>query len=78
MNCVVGHPRSGTALVAQILKVSAAYTPPPPEGFVSPMLWGVEEQVRERFGADVMRETLRRSSLGAIEPGSTAMPCGTR
>src|SRR5437763_6881379 len=29
-------------LVAQILKISSAYTPPPPEGFVSPMTWGVE------------------------------------
>src|SRR5262249_45402796 len=29
-------------LVAQILKISAAYTPPPPEGFISPMTWGVE------------------------------------
>jgi SAM-dependent methyltransferase len=38
-------------LVAQILKVSAAYTPPPPEGFVSPMTWGVESQVLERFAA---------------------------
>jgi SAM-dependent methyltransferase len=38
-------------LVAQILKISAAYTPPPPEGFVSPMTWGVESQVIERFGA---------------------------
>ena len=37
-------------LVAQILKISAAYTPPPPEGFVSPMTWGVESHVRERFG----------------------------
>jgi len=36
-------------LVAQILKISAAYTPPPPEGFVSPMLWGVETNVVERF-----------------------------
>jgi len=36
-------------LVAQILKVCSAYTPPPPEGFVSPMLWGVEDQVKERF-----------------------------
>ena len=36
-------------LVAQILKISAAYTPPPPEGFVSPMLWGVEANVNERF-----------------------------
>lgn len=38
-------------LVAQILKISSAYTPPPPEGFVSPMTWGVESQVIERFGA---------------------------
>jgi ubiquinone/menaquinone biosynthesis C-methylase UbiE len=37
-------------LVAQILKVSASYTPPPPEGFVSPMTWGVESHVVERFG----------------------------
>ena len=38
-------------LVAQILKMSAAYSPPPPEGFVSPMTWGVENNVIERFGA---------------------------
>lgn len=37
-------------LVAQILKTSSAYTPPPPEGFVSPMLWGVESEVIDRFG----------------------------
>jgi ubiquinone/menaquinone biosynthesis C-methylase UbiE len=37
--------------VAQLLRVSTAYSPPPPEGFVSPMTWGVEEQVVERFGA---------------------------
>jgi ubiquinone/menaquinone biosynthesis C-methylase UbiE len=36
-------------LVAQILKISSAYTPPPPEGFVSPMTWGVESHVIERF-----------------------------
>ncbi len=36
-------------LVAQILKISGSYSPPPPEGFVSPMTWGVEEQVIERF-----------------------------
>ena len=36
-------------LVARILKISAAYTPPPPEGFVSPMTWGVESHVLERF-----------------------------
>jgi hypothetical protein len=38
-------------LVAQILKISAAYSPPPPEGFVSPMLWGVQSEVIARFGA---------------------------
>jgi ubiquinone/menaquinone biosynthesis C-methylase UbiE len=44
-NWIPNHP----TLVAQILKISSAYSPPPPEGFVSPMLWGVEAQVIERF-----------------------------
>jgi SAM-dependent methyltransferase len=38
-------------LVAQILKISASYSPPPPEGFISPMTWGVEDNVVERFAA---------------------------
>ena len=38
-------------LVAQILKISSAFTPPPPDGFVSPMTWGVENHVTERFVA---------------------------
>jgi SAM-dependent methyltransferase len=38
-------------LVAQILKISSSYSPPPPEGFVSPMTWGMEDNVVERFGA---------------------------
>jgi ubiquinone/menaquinone biosynthesis C-methylase UbiE len=38
-------------LVAQILKISSAYSPPPPEGFISPMTWGVESNVIERFSA---------------------------
>lgn len=37
--------------VAQLLKTSMAYSPPPPEGFISPMTWGVEAHVIERFGA---------------------------
>ena len=36
-------------LVAQILKISASYSAPPPEGFVSPMMWGVEQHVIDRF-----------------------------
>jgi len=38
-------------LVAQILRISSAYSPPPPEGFISPMTWGVESHVLERFAA---------------------------
>jgi ubiquinone/menaquinone biosynthesis C-methylase UbiE len=54
-NWIPGDP----TLVAQILKVSSAYTPPPPEGFVSPMLWGVEDSVTERFvSAGVAKENI--------------------
>ena len=46
-------------LVAQILKISASYSPPPPEGFVSPMTWGIENNVIERFaGAGVIAEKI--------------------
>ena len=45
-NWIPGDP----TLVAQILRISSAYSPPPPEGFVSPMTWGVEDDVVERFG----------------------------
>jgi len=46
-NWIPGDP----TLVAQILKISSNYTPPPPEGFVSPMTWGIENNVVERFTA---------------------------
>ena len=46
-NWIPGDP----TLVAQILKISSSYSPPPPEGFVSPMTWGVEGNVVERFAA---------------------------
>jgi len=45
--------------VSQLLKISAAFTPPPPDGFVSPMTWGVETHIIERFGrAGVPREKI--------------------
>jgi ubiquinone/menaquinone biosynthesis C-methylase UbiE len=54
-NWIPGDP----TLVAQILKISSAYTPPAPEGFISPMLWGVEDNVIERFGkAGVAKESI--------------------
>lgn len=43
-------PNDPTSFVSQVLKISAAFMPPPPEGFVSPMSWGVEANVIERFG----------------------------
>jgi ubiquinone/menaquinone biosynthesis C-methylase UbiE len=46
-NWIPGDP----TLVAQILKISAAYTPAAPQGFISPMLWGVESEVVQRFEA---------------------------
>jgi SAM-dependent methyltransferase len=46
-NWIAGDP----TLVAQVLKISAAYTPPPPEGFISPVTWGNEAEVMARFTA---------------------------
>lgn len=55
-NWIPGDP----TLIAQVLKISASYSPPPPEGFVSPVLWGKEDLVRERFvGAGVADERIR-------------------
>lgn len=46
-NWIPGDP----TLVAQVLRISAAYAPPPPEGFVSPVSWGVAANVHARFEA---------------------------
>ncbi len=54
-NWIPGDP----TLVAQTLKIISAYMPPPPEGFISPMLWGIEDHVIERFGsAGVAKENI--------------------
>ena len=62
-------------LVAQILKISSNYTPPPPEGFVSPMTWGVESNVIERFtgGRNSEREYFVRAGHVYFQfPGTPA------
>lgn len=46
-NWIPGDP----TLVAQILRISSSYSPPPPDGFVSPMTWGIADHVIERFAA---------------------------
>jgi SAM-dependent methyltransferase len=54
-NWIPGDP----TLVAQVLKISASYSPPPPEGFVSPVTWGIEGNVIERFGgAGIAKEKI--------------------
>jgi ubiquinone/menaquinone biosynthesis C-methylase UbiE len=54
-NWIPGDP----TFVAQLLKVSSSFTPPPPEGFVSPMTWGVDTHIIERFGqAGVPKESI--------------------
>src|SRR3989344_4442209 len=52
-------PNAPTSFVSQLLKISSAFTPPPPEGFISPMTWGVDANIIERFGkAGVPKEKI--------------------
>ena len=44
-NWIPGDP----TFVSQLLKISTSFMPPPPEGFISPITWGVEANVLERF-----------------------------
>jgi hypothetical protein len=70
-NWIPGDP----TLVAQILKISSFYTPPPPEGFISPMTWGVENNVIERFSqAGISKENIsfERDIYTFIAPYSPA------
>lgn len=52
-------PNDPTSFVSQLLKISSSFTPPPPEGFVSPMTWGMDTHIIERFGqAGVPQENI--------------------
>ena len=60
-------------LVAQILRISSTYTPPPPEGFISPMMWGLESRVIERFasaGVPADRISFARDTFTFNFPGA--------
>jgi len=62
-------------LVAQILRISSSYSPPPPEGFVSPMTWGTENNVIERFGSAGIpgdRISFARDTYTFHHPGAPA------
>lgn len=67
-NWIPGDP----TLVAQVLRISSAYSPPPVEGFVSPMLWGIEGNVVERFvaaGIPEERVSFSRGTFTMRHPG---------
>src|SRR5258706_10404750 len=52
-------PNDPTSFVSQLLTISSSFMPPPPEGFISPMTWGVDTHIIERFGqAGVPRERI--------------------
>jgi SAM-dependent methyltransferase len=68
-NWIPGDP----TLVAQILRISSSYSPSPPEGFVSPMTWGVEDDVIERFtaaGVPQERISFQRDTYTFNHPGA--------
>ena len=70
-NWIPGDP----TLVAQILRISSTYSPPPPAGFVSPMTWGVKDTVTERFaaaGVDPERVTCTEETFTFRHDGSPA------
>jgi ubiquinone/menaquinone biosynthesis C-methylase UbiE len=70
-NWIPGDP----TFVAQVLRISSAYTPPPPEGFISPMLWGVEDEVMKRFkqaGIDKKNISFVRDTYTFNFPGPPA------
>lgn len=64
-------PNDSTSFVSQLLKISSSFMPPPPEGFVSPMTWGVDTHIVERFGqAGVPKEkiTLVKDTYSFLSP----------
>ena len=64
-------PNDPTSFVSQLLKISSSFTPPPPEGFVSPMTWGVDTHIIERFGqAGVSKEkiSMAKDTYSFISP----------
>ena len=70
-NWIPGDP----TLVAQLLKISAAYSPPPPEGSISPVTWGVKDNVLERYtaaGISQAQISFSRETYRFVSPAAPA------
>ena len=69
-NWIPGDP----TFVSQLLKISTSFMPPPPEGFISPITWGVEASVIERFvqaGVSNDKISLVKDTYQFISPDKT-------
>lgn len=67
-------PNDPTSFVSQLLKISSSFMPPPPEGFISPMTWGVDTHIIERFGqAGVPKEkiSMAKDTYFFVSPDKT-------
>jgi len=69
-NWIPGDP----TFVSQLLRISTSFMPPPPEGFISPITWGVEASVIERFvqaGVSSDKISLVKDTYQFISPDKT-------
>jgi ubiquinone/menaquinone biosynthesis C-methylase UbiE len=57
--------------IGQMFKITSSHIPPPP-GMTSPVLWGVEEKVRERFGEGISKVETRLQKVTWAFPFSPA------
>src|SRR5215212_792835 len=60
-----------SGFIGQMFKTTASHVPPPP-GMSSPVLWGVEETVRERFGEGISKLETRLQKITWAFPFSPA------
>lgn len=60
-----------SGFIGQMFKTTSAHVPPPP-GMTSPVLWGVEETVRERFGEGISKLDTKLQKITWVFPFSPA------
>src|ERR1041385_8534936 len=60
-----------SGFIGQMFKISASHVPPPP-GMPAPVLWGVEETVRERFGEGISKLDTHLQKVTWVFPFSPA------
>ena len=67
-------PNDPSSFVSQLLKISASFSPPPPEGFVNPMTWGMKAYIMDYFakaGVKTEKISLLKDTYSFISPDKT-------